>query len=86
MRKSAYVLAILAVAVSTATAKDLKQDEKATATNVAATKMTDAEMDKITAGAAGGATYYLGVRNPHGHLVPDAAWHNQARFTCQNCP
>jgi len=85
MTKSVYVLAILAIAVSTATAKDLTQDKKTTQTNVAATKMTDAEMDKITAGARGGATYDLGVRNPHGHLVPDQAWHNQARFTCQYC-
>jgi hypothetical protein len=51
MKKSVYVLAILAAAVSTAAvAKDLKQDKKATVPTVAATRMSDAEMDKVTAG------------------------------------
>ena len=68
MRKSVYVLAILAVAVSTATAKDLKQDKKATATNVAATKMTDAEMDKVTAG-------FLIYNNASGRYMNPHAWH-----------
>jgi hypothetical protein len=31
-------------------AKDLRQDKKATVPTVAATQMTDAEMDKVTAG------------------------------------
>jgi hypothetical protein len=53
MRKSAYLLAIVASAVSTAAvAKDLKQDKRATAPAVSATQMTDAEMDKVTAGDA----------------------------------
>ncbi len=53
MRKSAYLLAIVAAAVSTAAvAKDLKQDKRATAPAVSATQMTDAEMDKVTAGDA----------------------------------
>jgi hypothetical protein len=53
MYKSVCVLAILAAAVSTAAvAKDLKQDKKATVPTVAAAQMTDAEMDKVTAGAA----------------------------------
>jgi ABC-type Fe3+ transport system substrate-binding protein len=53
MRKSAYLLAILLAAASTAAvAKDLKQEKKATASTVAATEMTDAEMDKVTAGGS----------------------------------
>jgi opacity protein-like surface antigen len=53
MRESAYLLAILVAAVSSAAvAKDLKQDKKATAPGVAATQMSDAEMDKVTAGDA----------------------------------
>jgi hypothetical protein len=53
MRKSAYLLAILVAAVSTAAvAKDPKQDKRATAPAVSATQMTDAEMDKVTAGEA----------------------------------
>jgi hypothetical protein len=50
MKKIAYVLAILAAASTAAVAKDLKQEKKATAPTVAATQMTDAEMDKVTAG------------------------------------
>jgi len=54
MRKSAYLLAILAASISTAgLAKDLKQDKKSTAPTVTATQMSDAEMDKVTAGEAG---------------------------------
>ncbi len=56
MRKSVCVLAILAAAVSTAAvAKDLKQDQKTTAPAVKATQMSDAEMDKVTAGISGNA-------------------------------
>jgi hypothetical protein len=51
MMKSVCVLAILAAASTAAVAKDLKQDKKASAPTVAATQMTDAEMDKVTAGA-----------------------------------
>ena len=51
MRKLVYAFAILAAAASTAAvAKDLKQDKKATAPVVAATQMSDAEMDNVTAG------------------------------------
>jgi opacity protein-like surface antigen len=52
MTKSACVLAVLAAAVSTsAVAKDLKQDKKATNVPVVtATQMNDADMDKVTAG------------------------------------
>jgi hypothetical protein len=54
MIKSVCVLAILAAAVSTsAVAKDLKQDKKASAPAVSATQMTDSEMDKVTAGGEG---------------------------------
>jgi hypothetical protein len=53
MRKSAYLLAILVAAVSTAAvAKDLKQGKKSTAPTVTASQMSDAEMDKVTAGDA----------------------------------
>ena len=50
MQKLTCVLAILAAASTAAVAKDLKQEKKATAPTVAATEMTDAEMDKVTAG------------------------------------
>jgi hypothetical protein len=51
MRKSAYLLAILVAAVSTAAvAKDLKQGKKSTAPTVTASQLTDAEMDRVTAG------------------------------------
>ena len=55
MKKIVYVLAILAAASTASVAKDLKQDKKATprAPTVSATQMTDAEMDKVTAGEAG---------------------------------
>jgi len=36
-------------------AKDLKQDQKTTAPAVKATQMSDAEMDKVTAGISGNA-------------------------------
>jgi hypothetical protein len=52
MKKIVYVLAILAAASTAAGAKDLKQDKKATTPAVSATQMTDAEMDKVTAGSA----------------------------------
>jgi hypothetical protein len=50
MKKLVYVLAILAAASTAAVAKDLKQDNKAKAPAVSASQMTDAEMDKVTAG------------------------------------
>ena len=70
MTKSVCVLAVLAAAVSTsAVAKDFKQDKKAT--NVPATQMNDADMDKVTAGG-----------NAFGHLQ-HPAWsinNGNARF------
>jgi hypothetical protein len=50
MKKITCVLAILAAASTAAVAKDLKQDKKSTTPTVSATQMTDAEMDKVTAG------------------------------------
>jgi hypothetical protein len=50
MKKIVYVLAILVAASTAAVAKDLKQGKKATTPTVSATQMTDAEMDKVTAG------------------------------------
>jgi hypothetical protein len=50
MKKIVYALAILAAASTASVAKDLKQDKKATTPAVSATQMTDAEMDKVTAG------------------------------------
>jgi hypothetical protein len=54
MKKLTCVLAILAAASTAAMAKDLKQDKKTTAPTVAATQMSDAEMDKVTAGISVG--------------------------------
>ena len=49
MTKSVFVLAVLAAAVSTsAVAKDLKQNRNTPDPTVAATQMSDAEMDKVT--------------------------------------
>ncbi len=51
MKKSVFVAVVIAAACSSvAMAKDLKQDQKATVPTVAATQMTEAEMDKVTAG------------------------------------
>jgi hypothetical protein len=50
MKTITCVLAILAAVSTAAVAKDLKQDKKATAPTVAATQMSDAEMDRVTAG------------------------------------
>ena len=47
-----YKTPVLAAASTAAAAKDLKQDKKATAPTVAATQMSDAEMDRVTAGGA----------------------------------
>ena len=53
MRELVYAFAIIAAAASTAAvAKDLKQDKKAAVPMVKATVMSDAEMDKISAGSA----------------------------------
>ena len=63
MRKLVYAFAILAAAaISTAAvAKDLKQDQKATAPAVSATQMTDAEMDRVTAGGNPDASVGFGL-------------------------
>jgi hypothetical protein len=50
MKKITCVLAILAATSTAALAKDLKQDKKATVPAISATQMTDAEMDRVTAG------------------------------------
>src|SRR5262245_44582475 len=50
MRIAIVVVAALAAATSVAVAKDLKQDKKAVAPAAAASQMSDAEMDKVTAG------------------------------------
>jgi hypothetical protein len=49
-KKIVYVLAILAAGSTAAVAKDVKQDKKAKASAVSASEMTDAEMDRVTAG------------------------------------
>ena len=68
--KSVCVIATLAAAVSTsAVAKELKHDKKATVPAVAATQMSDSEMDKVTAGAGYGldtAAYGPGQGSPQG--------------------
>jgi len=51
MMKSVSALAmIMALSMTAAVAKDLKQDKKATTPAVAAAQMNDSEMDKVTAG------------------------------------
>ena len=56
MCKSLVVLAVLAVtAPSLAFAGETPQQKKSTGPAINATQMSDAEMDKVTAGTAGGA-------------------------------
>ena len=51
MRKYIWVLGIMAATCSVvAMAKDPKLDQKSTVTAASATQMSDAEMDKVTAG------------------------------------
>ena len=50
MQKLTCALAILAAASTAAVAKDLKQGKKSAAPTVTASQMTDAEMDRVTAG------------------------------------
>ena len=64
MTKSVFVLAVLAAAVSTsAVAKDLKQNRNTPDPTVAATQMSDAEMDKVT-GAGPGNAFAFGQQGP----------------------
>ena len=52
MKKSVFVVAVIAAACSSvAFAGEVKKDNKATASIVKAQTMTDADMDKVTAGA-----------------------------------
>jgi hypothetical protein len=54
MKMLTCVLAILAAASTATLAGEIKQNKKAAATSaVSATQMSDAEMDKVTAGDAG---------------------------------
>jgi hypothetical protein len=64
MKKIVYVLAILAAGSTAAVAKDLKQEKKTTAPTVAATQMSDAEMDKVTAGFGKGFGIETALENP----------------------
>src|SRR5262245_22887429 len=52
MRKLVAVLAALAAATTVAVTKDLKQDKKAVVPTATANQMSDAEMDKVTAGGS----------------------------------
>jgi hypothetical protein len=64
MRKSVFVIAVTAAACSSvAFAGEVKKD-KAQVPAVKATTMSDAQMDKVTAGDAGGIPGYL---NSNGH-------------------
>jgi len=64
MTKSVFVLAVLAAAVSTsAVAKDLKQNRNTPDPTVAATQMSDAEMDKVT---GAGNAFAFGQQGPGG--------------------
>ncbi len=51
MQKFVCVLAILVAASTAAVANDLKQENKATAPAATASQMSDADMDKVTAGS-----------------------------------
>ena len=66
MRKLVYAFAIIAAAASTAAvAGEIKQDQKSATPTVSATQMSDAEMDKVTAGVEGrGILTAIGTGNP----------------------
>jgi hypothetical protein len=53
MKKLTFVLAILAGASTASLAGEIKQEKKAAAPAATAAQMSDAEMDKVTAGEAG---------------------------------
>ncbi len=78
MKKITCVFAMLAVASSAALAKDLKQDKRATAPTIAATQMNDAEMDKVTAGAASHCAHGGCIGGPTYVPGPDGAHRSQA--------
>jgi hypothetical protein len=71
MKKSVFVIAVIAAACSSvAFAGEVKQDKKATAPAVKATNMSDAQMDKVTAGFSSdnnGLRGGGGLGNGHGH-------------------
>jgi hypothetical protein len=75
-------LAILAAASTATVAKDLKQEKKATAPTVSATQMSDAEMDKVTAGAPP-AVYIYNPGRVSGY--PGASSYPGKALVCINC-
>jgi len=88
MKKLTCVLAILAAASTAAMANDLKQGKKSMAPTVTATEMTDAEMDKVTAGDAPnqGGPYYVsvgvaGLTQQVGGPFTDGGPSNNGRFS-----
>ena len=67
MRKSVFVVAVIAAACSSAAfAGEVKQDKKATAPTIKAQTMSDAQMDKVTAGAGIGNAYAFGKEDGKG--------------------
>jgi hypothetical protein len=76
MKTVTCVLAILAAASTAALAKDLKQDKKGNAPTVAATQLSDAEMDKVTAGAASHCAFGGCVGGPTSFPGPSWARHS----------
>jgi hypothetical protein len=76
MKKSLLALAVIAASCSVATAKDAKQVKVST---VAATQMTDAEMDTVTAGAAN-FQQMCTTYGQHCHSVGGGgqSWHREA--------
>lgn len=70
MRKSVFVLAVIAAACSSvAFAGAVKQDKKTPAPTVKAQTMSDAQMDKVTAGSNGiGNAYAFGKESGPGWL------------------
>ena len=67
MRKSVFVVAVIAAACSSAAfAGEVKQEKKATAPTIKAQTMSDAQMDKVTAGAGIGNAYAFGKEDGKG--------------------
>jgi hypothetical protein len=86
MKVCVCVIALLATVSTAVVAKDLKQDQNAPAPTVKATVMSDADMDKVTAGSgpgfglstAGGNGFEHGFNNG---ISPHAAGNAQSPVT-----
>ena len=78
MKTVTCLLVVLVGASTAALAKDLKQDQKANAPTLAATQLSDAEMEKVTAGAASHCAFGGCIGGPTSFPGPSWAQHSTA--------